>query len=59
MYFAAACEAIQIHGALGFSWEHELHLHYKRAKSGQLLFGETGRHLDALAARAGFGEDER
>ncbi|MFV2178650.1 acyl-CoA dehydrogenase family protein [Actinomadura sp. LOL_016] len=59
VYFAAACEAIQIHGALGFSWEHELHLHYKRAKSGQLLFGETGHHLDALAARAGFGRDDR
>ncbi|WP_199747940.1 acyl-CoA dehydrogenase family protein [Actinomadura sp. WAC 06369] len=59
VHFAAACEAIQIHGALGFSWEHELHLHYKRAKSGQLLFGETGHHLDVVAARAGFGEDGR
>lgn len=36
---SAAAEAIQLHGGIGFTWEHEAHLYFKRAASDELLFG--------------------
>jgi alkylation response protein AidB-like acyl-CoA dehydrogenase len=33
-------EAIQIHGGIGFTWEHDLHLYFKRAKASELTFGD-------------------
>ncbi|MHB8449367.1 MAG: acyl-CoA dehydrogenase family protein [Mycobacteriales bacterium] len=46
-------EAIQLHGGIGFTWEHDAHLFFKRAKSTELLFGDA-RYQRALAAeRAG------
>jgi alkylation response protein AidB-like acyl-CoA dehydrogenase len=36
-----AGEAIQVHGGLGFTWEHDIHLYYKRAKATQLAFGDS------------------
>ncbi|MDX6739354.1 acyl-CoA dehydrogenase family protein [Actinocorallia sp. A-T 12471] len=49
-YFTAAAESIQIHGGLGFTWEHDAHLHFKRAKSTQLLFSTPTTHRTRLAA---------
>ncbi|GAB2866975.1 acyl-CoA dehydrogenase family protein [Actinocorallia aurea] len=49
-YFTAAAEMIQIHGGLGFTWEHDAHLHFKRAKSTQLLFATPTAHRARLAA---------
>ena len=37
-YFHASAENIQIHGGIGFTWEHPAHLYFKRAKSSELLF---------------------
>ncbi|ROO88894.1 acyl-CoA dehydrogenase [Actinocorallia herbida] len=48
-YFTAASEMIQIHGGLGFTWEHDAHLHFKRAKSTQLLFATPTAHRARLA----------
>ncbi|WP_328860961.1 acyl-CoA dehydrogenase family protein [Streptomyces sp. NBC_00306] len=42
-------EAVQLHGGLGFTWEHEAHLYFKRAASDELLFGPVHR-LRAHAA---------
>ena len=39
-YFHAAAENIQIHGGIGFTWEHPAHLYFKRAKSSELLLGD-------------------
>ena len=39
-YFHCAAENIQIHGGIGFTWEHDAHLYFKRAKSSELLFGD-------------------
>jgi alkylation response protein AidB-like acyl-CoA dehydrogenase len=50
-YFSCAADAIQIHGGIGFTWEHDAHLYLKRAKSSHLLFGTPTRHRAALAAR--------
>ena len=44
-------EAIQLHGGIGFTWEHEAHLYFKRAASDELLFGPVHR-LRAHAADA-------
>lgn len=50
-YFRAAADTIQIHGGIGFTWEHSAHLYLKRAKSSQLLFGGAERHREELARR--------
>jgi alkylation response protein AidB-like acyl-CoA dehydrogenase len=52
-YFHAAAENIQIHGGIGFTWEHPAHLYFKRAKSSELLFGDPSYHRELLAQRIG------
>jgi alkylation response protein AidB-like acyl-CoA dehydrogenase len=49
-YAAVAGDAIQIHGGLGFTWEQDPHLFYKRAKADELLFGSPSANRE-LAAR--------
>ncbi|WP_328669677.1 acyl-CoA dehydrogenase family protein [Streptomyces sp. NBC_00328] len=48
---AAASEGIQLHGGIGFTWEHDVHLYFKRASGDELLFGPVHR-LRAHAADA-------
>ncbi|HEY5400465.1 MAG TPA: acyl-CoA dehydrogenase family protein [Trebonia sp.] len=45
-----ASEMIQLHGAIGVTWEHPAHRYLKRAHSGRYLFGSPARHLSAIAA---------
>ena len=52
-YFFAASENIQVHGGIGFTWEHDAHLYFKRAKSSELLFGDPTYHRELLATRLG------
>jgi alkylation response protein AidB-like acyl-CoA dehydrogenase len=52
-YFHCAAENIQIHGGIGFTWEHPAHLYFKRAKSSELLFGDPAYHRELLAQRIG------
>ena len=40
---------IQVHGGIGFTWEHDLQLYYKRAKSSEILFGDATYHREQLA----------
>ncbi len=42
--------ALQVHGGIGFTWEHDLHLFLKRAQLDQLAFGSATFHQDRLAA---------
>jgi alkylation response protein AidB-like acyl-CoA dehydrogenase len=49
----AAQECIQLHGGIGFTWEHPAHLYLKRAKSGAAGYGTADRHRATLAALAG------
>jgi alkylation response protein AidB-like acyl-CoA dehydrogenase len=53
VYFATAAETIQLHGGIGFTWEHPAHLYFRRAKSSQLLFGDTTVHHELIARRIG------
>jgi alkylation response protein AidB-like acyl-CoA dehydrogenase len=50
-YFRLAAHNIQVHGGIGFTWEHSAHLHLKRAKSGQLMFGDDVVQRRLLADR--------
>ncbi|RAY16623.1 acyl-CoA dehydrogenase [Actinomadura craniellae] len=52
-YLTAAAENIQIHGGIGFTWEHDAHLHFKRAKSAELLFGSPAHHRRNFADLVG------
>ncbi len=52
-FFTAASENIQVHGGIGFTWEHDAHLYYKRAKSSELLFGDPVYHRSLIADRLG------
>ena len=50
-YFHVAAENIQIHGGIGFTWEHDAHLYFKRAKSSELFLGDATYHRARLADR--------
>ncbi len=43
-YVKAAAQTIQIHGGIGFTWENDTHLYFKRAKSSEALFGQPAWH---------------
>lgn len=47
-YFNAGC-AIQMHGGVGFTWEYDVHLYFKRAKAAQLALGDSAWHRERLA----------
>ncbi|WP_214405391.1 acyl-CoA dehydrogenase family protein [Pseudonocardia lacus] len=51
--FEAGNAMVQYHGGIGYTWEHDAHLYYKRAKSAQLLFGPPSAHRARLADRLG------
>jgi alkylation response protein AidB-like acyl-CoA dehydrogenase len=48
-----AQESIQIHGGIGYTWEHDLHLFVKRAKAGDTLLGSAAEHRQRLGAALG------
>ncbi|MFD0855312.1 acyl-CoA dehydrogenase family protein, partial [Actinomadura adrarensis] len=48
-FFQVAGETIQMHGGIGFTWEHDAHLYFKRAKASQELFGPPAAHRGRLA----------
>jgi alkylation response protein AidB-like acyl-CoA dehydrogenase len=52
-YFHVAAENIQIHGGIGFTWEHDAHLYFKRAKASELFLGDGAYHRERLANRIG------
>ncbi len=53
VYFHVAAENIQIHGGIGFTWEHDAHLYFKRATSSGLFLGDASYHRERLAQRIG------
>jgi alkylation response protein AidB-like acyl-CoA dehydrogenase len=52
-YFRCAGESIQIHGGVGFTWEYDPHLHFKRARCSQSLLGEPAWHRERVAQAIG------
>jgi len=51
--WSVAKASIQVHGGIGFTWEHDLHFLLKRARTGAELFGTAGQHRDRVAELAG------
>jgi alkylation response protein AidB-like acyl-CoA dehydrogenase len=52
-YFRVAAASIQVHGGIGFTWEHDAHLYFKRAKADQILFGDGPAQRRKLARLLG------
>ena len=48
-YRKVAGAGIQLHGGIGFTWEHDLHLYFKRAKSSEFTFGDATYHRERVA----------
>jgi alkylation response protein AidB-like acyl-CoA dehydrogenase len=49
MYTRVASNGIHVHGGIGFTWEHDMHLFFKRAKSNEVLLGDPSYHRDKVA----------
>ncbi|WP_459976661.1 acyl-CoA dehydrogenase family protein, partial [Mycobacterium avium] len=52
-YYHIAAESIQMHGGIGFTWEHPAQLYFKRAKSSEVLFGSPPWHRERIAQMIG------
>ena len=48
-YRKVAGSGIQLHGGIGFTWEHDLHLYFKRAKASEFTFGDATYHRERVA----------
>lgn len=49
-YFKNAGEAMQMHGGVGFTWEYDVHLYFKRAKASEHLLGNSDQHRENIAS---------
>jgi alkylation response protein AidB-like acyl-CoA dehydrogenase len=45
-------EAIQVHGGIGFTWEYDLHIYFKRAKALEAMYGDVDYHREQIVRRA-------
>jgi alkylation response protein AidB-like acyl-CoA dehydrogenase len=52
-YFHCAAESLQIHGGVGFTWEYDVHLYFKRARSSEILLGDAAFHRERVAQHIG------
>ena len=49
-YREVANRGVQVHGGIGFTWEHDLQMYYKRAKASETLFGDATFHRERIAS---------
>ena len=52
-FYHVAAENIQVHGGIGFTWEHPAHLYFRRAKSTEMLFGNPMHHRERVLEELG------
>ena len=52
-YFACAGEAIQLHGGVGFTWEYDPHLYFKRARASAAMLGTADYYRERIAVGLG------
>lgn len=52
-YVAITGEMIQVHGGIAYTWEHDAHLYFKRARASLALFGDSDAHREQVAVLAG------
>jgi alkylation response protein AidB-like acyl-CoA dehydrogenase len=48
-FLSVAESTLQLHGGIGFTWEHPAHVYFKRAKAGALMFGDPAWHRARIA----------
>ena len=53
-YTTVATENVQIHGGIGFTWEHDAHLYFRRARADEQLLGDATVHRERLATLLGW-----
>jgi alkylation response protein AidB-like acyl-CoA dehydrogenase len=58
MFRHVSGEAIQVHGGIGFTWEHDLHFYFKRSKYLEFALGRPAEHREAVAAACLLGRGE-
>jgi alkylation response protein AidB-like acyl-CoA dehydrogenase len=56
-FFHCAAETIQVHGGIGFTWEHDAHLYWKRARADRALLGTPAAQRERIAQRIFAGRD--
>jgi alkylation response protein AidB-like acyl-CoA dehydrogenase len=49
-YRTVTAETVQLHGGIGFTWEHDAHLYFRRARADAMLLGGTAHHQERLAS---------
>lgn len=54
VYSRTTNRAVQMHGGIGFTWEHDMHFWFKRAKWNEFAFGDAAFHRERLAQLEGF-----
>ena len=52
-YRRTTADAVQIHGGIGFTWEHAMHLYFKRSKSSEVTFGDASYNRELIAQMIG------
>ncbi|CAM5442993.1 putative Acyl-CoA dehydrogenase [Streptomyces afghaniensis 772] [Streptomyces afghaniensis] len=53
-FVSVAAECVQFHGGMGFTWEHDAHLYFRRAQSDAVLLGGAAHHRERLAGLLGW-----
>ncbi|MGW2615682.1 acyl-CoA dehydrogenase family protein [Streptomyces sp. NPDC001500] len=53
-FASVAAECVQLHGGMGFTWEHDAHLYFRRAQSDAVLLGGAAHHRERLAGLLGW-----
>ena len=48
-YRQVTSEGIQVHGGIGFTWEHDMHIYFKRAKGSEVTFGDATWNRELVA----------
>jgi alkylation response protein AidB-like acyl-CoA dehydrogenase len=56
-YRLAAAEYVQLHGGIGFTWEHPAHLYVRRSRAAEVLFGTADEHRARLGVLLGLTAD--
>ncbi len=53
-FLAVTAEMVQLHGGIGFTWEHDAHLYFRRARADAVLWGDSTYHRERLATLRGW-----
>ena len=54
VYSRVTNTAVQMHGGIGFTWEHDMHFWFKRAKQNEMWFGAPAWHRERVARESGW-----